>query len=258
MQAWLLDVEKETNTALPQTIRNAVLASSIDHIFVAFIINNFLDGIITLHRLVVLILASALLQIMPKVSLVFSKSTDKAIQQSNEIPIIFSIESDYTHGVDDDSVLSAIKHNKEISLVSHFSRLQAEWNPDFNHRFIAAFSGDFGDRHCGTQGSFQRHTEIDGLEDSIEESRILGFEIDFEIFKVQFGGVEKTFPSSDVRPFLLSILMENDDVDMRYEDSLFLEESCYYRLISSATVFNFEMQARYLRMDVKKIKSNST
>jgi hypothetical protein len=190
---------------------------------------------------------------MPKVSLVFMKSTDKAIKQTDEIPIIFSIESDYTHGVDNDSILSAIKHNKEISLVSHFSRLQAEWNPEVNHRFIAAFSGDLGDRHCGTKGSFQRQTEIDGLEDSMEEACITNFEIDFEVFKVQFGGVEKTFPSSDMRSFLLSILMENDDVEMSYKDCLILDESSYYRLISSTTVFNFNMQARYLRMDVNKI-----
>ena len=194
-------------------------------------------------------------KILPKVTVVLNYGciVDDWETYQKRKPIVFSIESDYIHSVDDGSVLSAIKHNKEISLVSHFSRLKAQWNPDVNHRFIASFTSEFGNRHFGTTGSFQRKTEIDGLDASIEESSITDFRFSFEVFKVRFGDVEKTFPRSDMKAFLLSILMENDDVDMSYEDCFILEESCFYRLISSTTVFNFEMDVRYLRLDLKKI-----
>ena len=186
---------------------------------------------------------------MPKVSLVLSRSTDKAIQQSDEIPIIFSIESDYTHGVDENSILSAIKHNKELSLVPHYSRLQAEWNPDVNYRFLAAFAGTSGDRHCGTNGSYKRITQVEGLQDTIESWELLEY-YETETFNVQFGGVEKTFPISDVVPFLLSILMENDDVDITHEEARTKNDRLYIHFSSSTTFFDIEMDYHYQHLQV--------
>ena len=193
---------------------------------------------------------------MPKVSLVLIESTtDKGPKKRpKNQPMIVSIKSDYTHGVDDNSVLSAIRFNKELSLVQHYSRLQAEWNPDVNYRFLACFSGDSGDRHSGANGSYKRITQVEGLQNSIESCCLLEL-FDFEeYFNVQFGGGgEKTFPSSEVVPFLLSILMENDDVDINHggeEDSKSRSDRMCSSVSSSMTFFDIEMNYRYEQLQV--------
>ena len=187
---------------------------------------------------------------MPKVSLVLTESTGIPKNQRYEIPLIFLIESDYNHGVEDDTLLSAIKHNKEISLSSHISRLEAEWNPDFNHRFIASFSGDAGDRHCGTRGIYKRITAIEGLRDSIENSYMVNL-FEFESFKVKFGGAEKTFSSNDLLLFLVSILIENENVDITHNDSeIRREDNTYVSITSSTSFFDVEMDYHYQRLKI--------
>ena len=188
---------------------------------------------------------------MPKVSLLLIESTVKATnKKSNEIPMIFSIESDCTHGVDDNSILSAIKHEKELSLVPHYSRVQAEWNPDLNFRFLAAFSGASGDRHCGTNGSYKRITQVEGLQNSIESCGLVEIFDYYETFDVQFGGGEKTFTSSDVVPFLISILMENENVDITYEEPRTRPDRMYSHVSSSTTFFDIEMDYHYQHLQM--------
>ena len=184
------------------------------------------------------------------------ESAKKATSEksNDEIPMIFSIESDYTHVVDDNSILSAIKHDKELTLVPHYSRLQAEWNPDFNFRFLAAFSGDSGDRHCGTKGSYKRITQVKGLQDSIENCGILVLFDYNETFKVKYGGKEKTFTSSDVVPFLVSILMENDDVDIIHEEPKSISDSMCSYVSSSTTFFDIEMDYHYQRLQMTRTR----
>ena len=189
---------------------------------------------------------------MPIVTLVLNESADAAGPQTYDKPMIFSVESDYNHGVEDDTLLSAIKHNKEISLSSHISRLEAEWNPDFNHRFIASYVGDFGDRHAGTSGTYERITEIEDLEESIEKSQI-HCQFDFKVFKVRFGGAEKTFSSNDVFSFLLSILIENENVDITHESCFVMDESKFSRIISSTSFFNVEMDYHYFKLNVTRL-----
>lgn len=152
----------------------------------------------------------------------------------------------------DKSIISALQRNADLSFTSHIERLRAKWDPLINRRYVVQFGTSYGDRHCGTSGSNKLITEFAGL-----EKIAINYAGDFLFsdFQLQCGGVERTLSrKDDLAPILLSILIENENVDFQ---AVHKDENDYEHvtdtLMTSTSFFDFRISAHYESMEVNRM-----